>query len=133
MNDGIMILLIFATIIVIPTGIAFMILAINRRNRRKKISSYTGVTSGKILKITNKGLDYPYVIQVGYSVNGVNYEIKETAKLKSQIIKAGFLPIGQKKVFVLGEVKTGDFVKIHYDENNPQKGIIYGNEGTVTS
>lgn len=97
MSDGVMIFLIFSAIIVIPAIIVFIILAINKRSRKKKVNTYAGVANGKILKITNRGLDDPFVIHVGYSVNGVNYEMKETVKLKSQVIKIGFLPIGQKK------------------------------------
>lgn len=132
MSDGAMILLIFSAIIVIPVVIVLFVLAINKRSRRKKFCDYTGVTGGTILKIKKGGVDCPFIIHAGYVVNGVNYEIKETAKLKSQTIKIGPLPIGQKKTFVLGNVREGDTVEIHYDETNPQKGIIYGNEGLMT-
>lgn len=37
-----------------------------------------------------------------------------------------------KKTFVLGAVQEGDSVTILYDEKNPQKAVIYGNDGLIT-
>lgn len=127
-----MILLIFALLIIVPFVVVLMILTINKSRREKKKASYTGITQGIIQKIVFKGLDHPWVIYVRYNVNGVNYEIKETAKLKATAIKIGKVPIGQRKTFVLGQVKEGDYVEIRYDKKEPRKAIIYKNNGSLT-
>lgn len=127
-----MILLIFALLIIVPLVVILMILTINKSRREKKKASYEGITQGIIQKIVFKGLDHPWVIYVRYNVNGVNYEIKETAKLKATAIKIGKVPIGQRKTFVLGQVKEGDYVEIRYDKKEPRKAIIYKNDGSLT-
>ncbi len=40
--------------------------------------------------------------------------------------------MGVKKTFVLGSVQEGDSVTILYDEKNPQKAVISGNDGLMT-
>ena len=131
-ENGMMILFIFALIIIIPLVVVSIILVINKNIRKKKKAAYTGITQGTIRKIALKGMDHPWVIYVRYSVNGINYEIKETAKLKASAIKIGEIPIGQRKTFVLGQIKEGDFVEIRYDEKDPGKAIIYKNDGSLT-
>ena len=49
-------------------------------------------------------MDYPWVIHVQYNVNGHDYKIKETAKMKSTAIKIAGIPVGQRKNFVLGNI-----------------------------
>lgn len=132
MSDGMMVLLIFAIIIVVPALTVFLILASAKARRKKKIETYTGSTQGLIEKISTRGVDAPWIIYVAYRVDGVEYRIRETAKLKSETIRLGKIPIGQKKTFVLGPVREGDFVTIKYDLNNPAKAIILGNEGLMT-
>lgn len=53
------------------------------------------------------GIEHPSVIQAVYHVNGKEYRIRETAKLKSTTIKVGKIPVGQKKSFVMGPVAQG--------------------------
>lgn len=132
LNDGAMIIIIFAAIILIPTIVVFIVLSINKRNRKRKKNNYMGITKGRVIRIVDKGLDYPWVIHVQYKVNGIDYEIKETAKMKSKAIKIAGIPVGQRKTFVLGAAKEGDLLEIRYDEAHPEKAIIYGNDGVVT-
>lgn len=132
LSDGAMILIILAALIAVPTVTVFTVLAVNRSVRNRKNAVYTGETKGTVSKIVDKGLDFPWVIHVKYCVDGINYEIKETAKLKSSPVKAFGIPIGQKKTFVLGSVQAGDTVTVRYDKNNPQKAVIYGNDGIMT-
>lgn len=133
MSDGMMILLIFALIILVPLTGVFLVLGISRARRKKKNRNYTGRVYGEVLKIVDRGLDFPWVIHVAYTVNGIEYTMKETAKLKSETIKLGPIPIGQRKTFVMGPVSAGDPVLIRYDEQDPRKAIIDGNEGAITS
>lgn len=132
LSDGAMIIIIFAAIILITTIVVFIVLGINKNNRKKKKNNYKGITKGRIIRIKNKGLHYPWVIHVQYKVNGIDYEIKETAKMKSTAIKVAGIPVGQRKTFVLGTVKEGDLLEIRYDEAHPERAIIYGNNGAVT-
>lgn len=132
-SDEIKILLILGGIIMLPLIVVFSVLAVNKTIKKRKRLVYTESTQGTVLKIVNKGLDSPWVIYVSYSVNGISYEIKETAKLKSQTIKMGPMPIGQKKTFVLGPIKERDSVTIYYDCKDPKKAFIYGNDGVMTS
>ena len=83
LSDGAMILIILAALIAVPTVTVFTVLAVNRSVRNRKNAVYTGETKGTVSKIVDKGLDFPWVIHVKYCVDGINYEIKETAKLKA--------------------------------------------------
>ncbi len=132
LSDGAMITIIFAAIILIPIIIVFIVLGISKNSRRRKKNNYMGITQGRVIRIVDKGLDYPWVIHVQYKVNGIDYEIKETAKMKSTAIKIAGILVGQRKTFVLGDVKEGDLLEIRYDEAYPEKAIIYGNDGVVT-
>ena len=132
LSDGVMIILIFVLIVFVPVMITLVVLSIRKKSRKRKKESYTGITQGRVIKIVDKGLDAPWVIHVRYQVNGMEYEVKETAKMKSSAIKIAGIPVGQKKRFVLGGVREGDLLEIHYDENHPERSIIYGNDGVVT-
>lgn len=132
LSDGAKIIIIFAVIILIPAIVVFIILGISKNNRKRKKRNYRGITQGKVIRIVDKGMDYPWVIHVQYNVNGHDYKIKETAKMKSTAIKIVGIPVGQRKTFVLGNIKEGDLIEIHYDEDHPEKAIIYGNDGVVT-
>lgn len=132
LSNGAMIIIIFAAIILIPTIVVFIVLGISKNSRKRKKNNYMGITQGRVIRIVDKGLDYPWVIHVQYKVNGIDYKIKETAKMKSTAIKVAGIPVGQRKTFVLGAVKEGDLLEIHYDEDHPERAIIYGNDGVVT-
>ena len=131
-GDGVMIVIIFAALIFIPILVVFTVLGISKSNRRRKKEIYMGITRGRIIKIVDKGSDYPRVIHIRYHVNGIDYEIKETAKMKSSAIRVAGIPVGQRKTFVLGNVREGDLLEVRYDEAHPDKAIIYGNDGVVT-
>ena len=133
MSDGAMIIIIFTAIILVPTAVVFMVLSINKSKRKKKNETYTGIADGTVMRIVDKGIDSPWVIHVSYMVDGKRYEIKETAKLKSETIKLGSVPVGQRKTFVMESLAEGDKVTVKYDVNRPEKAIIAGNEGVVTS
>lgn len=132
LTDGMMIILIFVIILFIPIIVALIVFAIGRRIRNYKKKRYRGITQGTITKISKKGLDSPWVIHVSYQVNGREYKIKETAKLKSSAIRIGKIPVGQKKTFVLGKIKEGDLLEIHYEETCPEKAFIFRNNGILT-
>ena len=133
MSDGMMIILIFGLIIIIPIIVVFSVLFASKSIRERKKKTYTGHVKGTVLKIGGGGLERPYIIYVEYTVDGVSYRIKETAKVKTEAIKIGKIPIGQKKKFVIGQISKGDTVDVQYDERNPKKAIISGNDGLATN
>ena len=72
-------------------------------------------TIGTIIKIENKGLNFPTLITVEYIVNSTTYHIKESLKLKNKAIKLWIIPIGQKKVPVIQGVSLGKTVSVNYN------------------
>lgn len=89
-------------------------------------------TNGIVVDLKIKGIDSPTVVTIEYEVENKKYTIEESLKLKSESIKLGFLPIGQRKVPKV-KCEKGGLVVIEYDEKNPQKGHIKGNDGIMNS
>lgn len=132
LSDGAMIVLIFGGIVLIPFVTVLIVLAAAKKRRKRKYEKYRGMVLGTVTWIRPGGIDHPSVIHAVYHVNGKEYQIKETAKLKSRTIKVGKIPVGQKKSFVMGAVAQGDQIWIRYDERRPERAIICGNDGVVT-
>lgn len=86
--------------------------------------------NGVVVDLKIKGTDSPTVVTVEYEVEGVKYTIKETLKLKNEVIKLGFLPIGQRQVPKV-KCEKGKTVIIEYEERTPEKGHIKGNDGII--
>lgn len=95
------------------------------------ILDVTETTSGKITSVKNCGLDYPTKIEVEYFVDGIRFSLVESVKLKSKLIKFGFLPIGQKKVPRLPSIKVGTEVTVVYNSHNPTQAYIDGNQSRM--
>ena len=87
-------------------------------------------TNGIVVNLKSMGLDCPTVVTVEYEVENKKYTIKESLKLKSEAIKLGFLPIGQRKIPKV-KCQKGGLVVVEYDEKNPQKAYIKGNDGII--
>lgn len=51
--------------------------------------------------------------------------------MKSEAIKIGGIPVGQRKSYQMGNISVGDSVTIQYDPSNPAKALIAENDGTV--
>lgn len=133
LSDGAMIALIFGGIVLIPLAVVLIVLAAAKKRRKGKLEKYQGMTRGTVTRIRWGGIEHPTVIYAVYHVNGREYQIRETAKLKSEAIKVGRIPVGQKKSFVMGPVAEGDQIWIRYDEFRPERAIICGNEGVLTN
>ncbi len=131
-SDGVMILLIFAGILLVPLAVVLLVLSISKTRRKQKLAAYTGRTTGQVEKILSRGLDHPWVIVARYTVDGREYRVKETAKIKNRAIKLGKIPIGQRKSFVLGPIAVGSPLTICYDPQRPQNALILGNDGVLT-
>lgn len=81
----------------------------------------------KELKV--KGQDFPTMISVEYQVVGNTYVVTESLKLKSEKIKLGFFPIGQKRVPVMGKTAVGSSATVNYNPSNPAEAFITHNIG----
>lgn len=132
LSSGAIIILIWGLIIFVPLIAVISILLAVKYNRKRKKQLYTGITQGVIDEIKYRGIDSPDVICVTYCVNNKEYHIKETIKLKSELIKIGVFPVGQRKSYRMGNIATGDMVQIQYDEKNPQRAIISENDGLIS-
>ena len=93
----------------------------------------TETVMGKVIKIKDKGVDFPTIITVQYEVNNNQYEISESIKLRCEWVKIGFLPVGQKKYAVMGDTKVGSMASVTYNPDNPQEAYITKNIGRITS
>lgn len=89
---------------------------------------YTAETTGIIIKSLLVSTETPR-LTVMYMVDGNEYTISENITSKSEAIKIGFLPIGQRKVWLVEKINVGDKLQIIYDPNNPQKAHIKENNG----
>ncbi len=89
----------------------------------------TAIISGIIVDLRVKGLDSPTVITVRYEVGGRIYEIEDSIKLRSETIKIGFLPVGQKRVPVMGNTSVGSTARVSYNPTNPAEAFLTDNIG----
>lgn len=89
----------------------------------------THTVNGRVKELEVKGQDFPTMITVEYQVAGNNYVVTESLKLKSEKIKLGFLPIGQKRVPVMGNTAVGSSATISYNPSNPAEAFITNNIG----
>lgn len=96
--------------------------------RKKK--RCTAFTDGRITRFQPRG-EGVTLITVQYEVNGVSYEVRESLKRKSQAIKIGFLPIGQRKTPVLPNVAVGSSVCVQYNPEDPAKAFLRDNVGRM--
>lgn len=130
-SAGGMILLIFLLILGVPTLVILLVVKGSQFLRKRKLAAYTGRTQGTVHRLKRGGLDHPDVIEVWYTVGGTQYQLRETVKLKSEWMKVGGIPIGQRKVYRMGNVGVGDSVAVQYDEENPARGLLPENEGVI--
>ena len=132
MGDGIMIILIFALIALMGGGLAAAIILGTKWSRARKERAYTGETTGVVERIRSHGVDRPTVAYVRYRVDGAEYTFHETLKVKSNAIKLGAVPIGQRKTYVL-DCALGSTVRVNYLPSDPSRAILTDNRGVMTS
>ncbi len=89
----------------------------------------TQTVEGRVKELEVKGQDFPTMISIEYQVAGNSYVVTESLKLKSEKIKLGFLPIGQKRVPVMGSTAVGSPATVSYNPNNPAEAFITHNIG----
>jgi len=91
----------------------------------------TETVLGTIKEVKAKGQDFPTMISVEYQAAGTIYIVTESIKLKSEKIKIGIFPVGQKKVPVMGETRVGSLVKVNYNPDDPDEAYIVDNVGKL--
>lgn len=84
---------------------------------------------GRVKELRVNGQDFPTMITVEYLVAGNTYIVTESIKVKNEKIKLGFLPIGQKRVPVMGNTTVGSSAMVSYNPNNPVEAFITHNTG----
>lgn len=99
-----------------------------RKGKRKKC---TAETFGTIVKVERKSMEMPTMITVEYIVEEATYTVKESIKLKSEIIKVGFLPIGQRKTPRMPDITVGHRAMICYNPDRPEMAYIKENVGLM--
>lgn len=92
--------------------------------RKEKLAETGAKTEGIITKFRLRGVDSSSVITVAYEVDGVEYSVTESVRMKSEAIRLGPIPIGQRQVPVMGAVEKGTKVTVIYDPKDPQKAVI---------
>lgn len=84
-------------------------------------------TSGTITKVRFNNNDSRRVF-VEYIVDGKSYTLKENVTVRSVIVKAGDIPVGQKKIEYI-TAGVGDTVAVKYNPNNPKQAYLRDNIG----
>lgn len=91
--------------------------------------------TGTIIGLKIHGLESPTTVVVQYTTwdpkshADRTYEIRESLKLRSEAIKLGPIPIGQRSIPVMGNTRVGTKVRVLYDPNDPSKAYLPDNEG----
>ncbi len=93
-----------------------------------KYSNCTAETVGTIIKSLVSQDETPR-LTVSFAVNGNEYVFSENITTKSETIKIGFLPVGQKKVWLVKSWRVGETVPVVYNPANPKEAHIKGNDG----
>lgn len=91
----------------------------------------TAETDGTVMNIQGKGSEGLTVITVEYEVKNQKYQIKESIKLKSTVIRIGFLPIGQRKTLRMPNTFIGGKAVVLYNPENPQEAYLRDNVGIM--
>lgn len=104
--------------------------------KQKRSTKCTARAVGTIHSLGKRGMDFPTTVVVSYMVAGRQFEISETLKLKSQAIRLGFLPVGQRKSPVLRTIDgqlpgVGGQVSVSYDPADPQNAFLTDNSGRI--
>lgn len=86
-------------------------------------------TMGTVVQIQDHGIEEPTVVSVGYSVNGNNYRLTETLKVKDERWRFRHFRAARKKRFVMGRVKVGSKVRVMYSPQHPAKAFLRDNIG----
>lgn len=99
--------------------------------RKEKLAETGTKIEGIIIEFRLRGVGSSSVITVAYEAGGVAYSVTESVRMKSETIRLGPIPIGQRQVPVMGAVEEGTKVTVIYDPKDPRKAVIGENRRTV--
>ncbi|NMM95077.1 DUF3592 domain-containing protein [Bifidobacterium oedipodis] len=125
--------IVLCTAVMIPVVIIVAAVLLGNPGRKGRIRLMTAQCPGLVVSIKSHGMDTPWRIRVHYEVDGIAYEVVESLALKSSVIKAGPIPIGQRKTPVMGRVREGDTVIVIYNPDKPSKAHIQHNDGWINN
>ncbi len=91
----------------------------------------TALCSGIITDMRCKGTDFPTIITVEYQIGTAVYTLRESLKLRSEALRIGRLPIGQRKLPKLPEAHVGGRVRVCYNPGKPAQAYLPDNLGIV--
>ena len=86
---------------------------------------------GHISRTKMRGLDSSSLIFVQYEVDGCKYELIETIKLRKELIKIGFLPIGTRGIPIMGDTRVGSPARVMYNPAKPSQAYLPDNKGII--
>ena len=89
----------------------------------------TAKTVGKVVRLYDKGSEFPFMMQVMYIVDNKTYYVEESVKLINEKVNKGFFLIGQRQVPAIHELEIGRQVTVLYNPNKPKKAYIKENIG----
>lgn len=84
---------------------------------------------GTVVRFWRNTMDTLGNIEVAYVVDGVEYRVVESLKARSEPIKLGPIPIGQRTYSVLKGVDVGSPVIVRYDPQVPSHAHLRDNCG----
>lgn len=100
-------------------------------HNHSKAKHCTAVTMGEVLAIDSKGLEQPTIITVRYTVAGRAYELVESLKLKTEVIRLCGIPVGQRKALAMAHARVGGKVAVMYDPTQPDTAFLPENIGRM--
>lgn len=133
MSDGQMIAIVFAALFLGVPAIVGVVLLLVKRNRARRMEAYTGRCQGEVVALVPHGRHSVTVARVRYEVDGRPYELREPLALRSEAIRLGPVPIGQRKTPKLGSVAPGSRVEVAYLPGDPSRALIVGNDGLMNA
>lgn len=133
MTDGQMIAIVFAALFLGVPAVVAVVLLLVRRNRARRMEACTGRCPGEVVALVSHGLGQATVARVRYEVGGRAYELEEPLALRSEAIRVGPVPVGQRKTPKLGAVAPGSRVEVAYLPDDPAHALIVGNDGLMNA
>lgn len=100
---------------------------------KKRLRESGAVCQGSVVRLTGWSQSKPAVIYVRYTVNGTDYQLRETMKVRHRAIRIGRIPIGQRVEFRMGNVRVGDMAAVCYDAARPSRACLRDNTGFWTN
>lgn len=133
MSDGMMIATFFVALFVgVPAAVCLALLRVRRR-RASRLDAFTGRCPGEVTSLSSHGAEHVTVARVRYEVGGRAYELEEALALRSEAVRLGPVPVGQRKVPKLGDVRPGRKVEVAYLPDDPSQALVVGNDGLMNA